>query len=494
MSKFYYNAVAGNRYEGYPVKYVNDSDEEFDFILTPTLTSSENVGNLHRHKLCNAVPGKVMNNCVFTPSAWYNFAENMTFFDPMSVNFLGRTKTWSSASQTSYANAFPMSCSGFIACNHHIQYKNVPFIYSIYPEIGGRGSYSYWGSPAAIQNSSIVEESLKKEIFNYSFSTNIEEMEEQFGMSWDRITEDSNLSAITWCRYLISSDENLDHTAKVSLARGNRASEHIVPSGFQHFYSSYNTRNEMYLNKRVANNYTYERLDDVFYHHSNGKYTTRTETPAYYQVVETSEGLPSSLNFVDEVFLLSSAQSRTNNIVMIPIYNDNDMSEFYFTVFHFNNTSLNLNPPDMPIYLAYVGAIRLYKDFDKSKWILDFSTHSMMTYSNFYLSERIGHYECDINADPWAEDTDPNGILLSYVSEAGVKEETPSIRLRKYRNYSPNIAGVIIPYLFGDNRFAAEFNGFVGTYILPKVPLYRQSFIKGNTFVCADSGSYTILI
>ena len=228
--KFYYNAVAGNNNDGYVAKYVDENGKEFDFVVIPgSSTSTADCISLRLSKNTAALYYLPFINTVYTPSAFFEWNEDTSFFDPMSVlclaNSYGKSYTMQQRfSTTNKALAYPIKFNGMVAMNHYLQYLNDK---TSPDHIQYWNSYTYVGDLREARFSSIVAESLKKEVFNYGISTNIRNIEKQLNMSWDKIAEQSfdfennkslKFAYLVGVRYPITSDQNIDFDAKISLS------------------------------------------------------------------------------------------------------------------------------------------------------------------------------------------------------------------------------------------------------------------------------------
>lgn len=206
--------------------------------------------------------------------------------------------------------------------------------------------------------------------------------------------------------------------------------------------------------------------------------------------VTYNQELPSSLFFADEIFRLQSSESDVGYTYLIPVYNENDEDEVYFTPIEIGT---KFPPSSENLFLSQLGKIRLYKDTEQNKWILNF-TADTVSYNGYYNSA-VGHFECSGDRDPWSNPTQEsfteNGLVLTYIDGKGV--EHPDAYLKFYPRKFIGYGFILIPYLLGDARFNASYwSGSAGRNIQPKYPLYKDDFQKVKTYVCSDSGSYTI--
>ena len=491
MSKLYYNHICGNNYEGYPLKYVNDNDEEFDFKVVASVETTENIGNIHIAKFVNNVPKKIAVKTAIT-SGMAEFASNMSFFDPMSVSCIGRSKKLPYKNEhANFAFAFPGALpGGFYALNHHLSehvgYDNYYSPVTIFPRV----SWNVYGDPRYTQYFSVVPEEYKKDLFTMGRSTNILTMEEQFGKSWDEICDDKSLSSLYVTKYAISTNEFVNDE-RISLSYGSY--KHIVPRGGEWESTQYD--NPYYNVGVIDDSRAYGGFEDTWVWYDDGIYKAIT-SGRYAPEVKYSEGLPSaSFKFVDEVFILTQSNSIYQNNLMLPIFNDNDMDELFITLFGFTNSSsipCNISPYN--IYLAYTGKTKIYKNKEKEKWILDFATPFKMRSASDDRTYNAGHYECPLSASPW--DT-PNNMKFTYINPQGKAESSPSVKLWRYDEKGYSTQGVPIPEFLGDKRFAYHhtFENFTGIHARKSDQLfYPDNFFKNKGYVCTDSGSYTILI
>lgn len=484
MRKIYFNHVSGNRYEGYPLKYVNENNEEFDLIVTPSINPE--FGNIHRLRLVNCIPYKFGINTILTPSGVVETAEDMSFFDPMSVGCIQRSIPWKgNNTSANYALAFPGMVSGdFVVGNHHLSKSigsNSNRNYSIFPNV----SWNYYGDPNETSLNSVVLEEFKKDLFTIGESTNIEAFESQYGMPWNEICNDEYLSGISWLKYVISSNDDVIDSY-ISLSYGRKDSPHFLADGPE--FSSPNYNNPKYSETRVEDSKFYGGIEDTWNYSYNGNYEKISQSE-FVPEVNYSEGLPSStFKFIDEIFLISDTYRPQLNL-MLPIFNDNNTDEYYFVLFYSSATLPAMEPPY--IDLKYMGKTRLYKNEEKKKWILDFATpFKLPTYGNKSSTYLAGHYECDSSIDPWKGE-----MLLNYVNSRG-ELTAEKIRLWKYNKFNSSTDGIAIPEFLGDTRFS-ESNYVMTTGIHIRnmnQNFYPDNFFKENNYVCTDSGSYTILI
>lgn len=512
--KFYYNAVAGNNNDGYMAKYVDENENEFDFVVIPgTATSTSDCISLRLSKNTAALYYLPFINTVYTPSAYFEWNEDTSFFDPMSVlclaNSYGKSVTIQQKfSTTNKALAYPIKFNGMVAMNHYLQAlngKNAP------DSIQYWNSYTNVGDLREARFSSVVDESLKKEVFNYGISTNIRNIEEQFDMSWDEIAEQSfdfennkslKFSNLHGVRYPITSDQNIDFDARISLsfAKGNYQYAARGPKfeTVNDSPSQSNYNGDLYYQYVAQDKRQIGKTDNAwqFSNVVSGIYSIPPSSLSNKEVTYNQE-LPSSLFFADEVFYVQGSEPLVDYVHLIPVYNENDEDEVYFTPIRIGNAMYNRFPPmSESLYLTQLGKIRLYKDKEQNKWILNFSADTV-SFNSYYYNPAVGHFECSGDRDPWAnpneESFNENGLVLTYIDGKGVEHPDAYLKIYPRRFSSYKNGSILIPCLLGDTRFnVGTWSDSIGRNIQPKYPLYEDDFQKVKTYVCADSGSYTI--
>lgn len=509
--KFYFNAVAGNNNDGYMAKYVDDNGREFDFNVIPgNVTSIDNCVSIRLAKNTAVFYYLPYINTVYTPSAFFEWNEDISFFDPMSVlslaNSYGKSSFYNSRQNTTNkALAFPIKLNNMLAMNRYLTVLNAR---TTPDSIKYWNSYTYFGDLREARFSSIVDTSLKKEIFNLGVSTNIKHIEEQLDMSWNKITEQSydfeknqslKFAYLQGVRYPITSNENLDYDAKISLSL-KKDDLHYATRGpeFRYIYnsptqSSYN--GDLYYQYVAQDKNRIGKTDNAwqFTDYVSGLYKILPSSTYNLESTYNKE-LPESIFFADEIFNVESSES-TDGVFLIPVYNENDEDEVYFTAIEIGDEAMFVKfPPSAEnLVLSQLGEIRLFKDKDKNKWILNFSSDTVR-YKAYYNSA-VGHFECSGNRNPWANPNDSDftekGLVLTYIDGKGV--EHPDAYLKIYPRRFNGPGSILIPYLLGDIRFEVDYwRNSTGRYIQPKYPLYKDDFQKVKTYVCADSGSYTI--
>jgi hypothetical protein len=508
--KFYYNAVAGNNNDGYMAKYVDENGKEFDFVVIPgSSTSTSDCISLRLSKNTASLYYLPYINTVYTPEAYFEWNEDTSFFDPMSVLSLSNSYGKSSSSNqkfstTNKALAFPIKFNGMLAMNHYLQYLN---------NKTSPDHIQYWNTYANIGDlrearfSSIVDESLKKEVFNYGISNNIRNIEEQFDMTWNEIAEQSfdittnkklKFAYLQGVRYPITSDANIDFDAKISLSF-NKGNYQYATRGPE-FKSIYNSPSQSYYNGDLYYQYVAQdqrrigKTDNAwqFFNATSGIYSIPPSS-TYNKDVTYNQELPSSLIFADEIFYVEGSESM-DQVFLIPVYNENDENEVYFTPIEIGNESSSRFPPRSEnLILSQLGKIRLFKDKEQNKWILNF-TSDTVSYKTFF-NPAVGHFECSGDRDPWSNprqaDFNETGLVLTYIDGKGV--ENPNAYLKIYPRRFTGTGSILIPSLLGDSRFNVSYwSSSTGRNIQPKYQLYSDDFQKVKTYVCSDSGSYTI--
>lgn len=447
--KFYYNAVAGNNNDGYMAKYVDENGKEFDFNVIPgNSTGTDGVTSIRLNKntaVCYYLP---YINTIYTPSAFFEWNEDSSFFDPMSVlslaNSYRRSSLYNSRQNiTNKALAFPIKSNDMLAMNHYLTAlndKTSPDAISYW------NSYSYFGDLRQARFSSIVDSSLKKEIFNLGVSINISNIEDQLDMSWDEIAEKSydfdqnaplKFAYIQGVRYPITSDENIDYDEKISLSfnKGNYQYATRGPE-FRYIYnypseSTYN--GDLYYQYVVQDQSRIGKTDNAwqFTNATSGVYTIPPSSYYNKEVTYNSE-LPKTILFADEVFRIDDPEYMSEAF-LIPVFNENDENEVYFTAIEIGDPTYDSFPPESEnLLLSQLGEIRLFKDKEKNKWILNFSADTV-SYNGYYNSA-VGHFECSGDRDPWTNPNDSDfnqkGLYLTYFDGKGV--EYPDTYLRIY--------------------------------------------------------------
>lgn len=509
--KFYYNAVAGNNNDGYMAKYVDKNGKEFDFVVIPGASTSTADGTSLRLSKNTAVLYYLpFINTVYTTSAFFEYNEDTSFFDPMSVlslaNSYGKSITYySKQNTTNKALAFPIKSNNMLAMNHYLTALNDK---TTPDAIKYWNSYTYFGDLREARFSSVVDESLKKEVFNLGISINIKNIEDQLDMSWDEIAEQSfdyetnkrlKFGYIRGVRYPITSNENIDYDAKISLSFGKGDYQYATRGPeFRYIYnspeqSSYN--GDLYYQYVVQDIRQIGKTDNSwqFTNAPSGLYAIPPSS-TYNKEVTYNQELPSSIFFADEIFRIESSENNLGDVFLIPVFNENDKDEVYFTPFEIGYEGSSMFPPySERLYLSQLGEIRLFKDKEQNKWILNFSADTV-NYNGSYNSA-VGHFECSGDRDPWANpneaDFTEKGLVLTYIDGKGV--ENPNAYIKIYPRRFIGTGSILIPYLLGDTRFNASYwSSSTGRNIQPKYPLYKDDFQKVKTYVCADSGSYTI--
>lgn len=512
--KIYFNGVAGNNNDGYMIKYI-EGDKEWNFTLSPQIYSnSEGISNIKLHRLSNSVPFRPMINTAYTPSAFFEFTEDESFFDPMSILWLaksyqGRSNIYYNV--TNKALAFPMRYNDMVLTNHYLNGMYSSSYRAPTPYyIGYYGEQSYWGDLSRINASSVTEESLKKEVFNYGLSMNIEAIEKQTGLSWDSIVDQSydveknetlKYYYLIGVRYPISSDHNIDFDRKISLSheRGNSLSQ-AGSRGLvftQHMTSTSNTGyNSNLVTEYLVDGYTLKRKSDNWYlYNQGGKYTPPT-SGSYNTNPYMDQDLPSAIFLQDEVFNVKS--NLTNgNFYLIPVYNEHNEDEFYFTPIYIGSDYTSLPPSKESLYLSQLGVIRLVKNKELNKWILNFSSDTVAISYNY--NPKIGHFECDGDRDPWANPNDSDfsekGLVMRYIDGNGNPgNDADMLSIYPFKYYNSSYRGTFIPGLLGDIRYYYSYwQAMTGTNIRPRYALYRDDY-QAKTYVCTESGAYTIPI
>lgn len=508
--KFYYNAVAGNNNDGYLAKYVDENGNEFDFNVIPGSSTSTSDGiSLRLAKNTAVLYYLPYINTVYTPSAHFEWNEDISFFDPMSVlslaNSYGKSVVANSKQNTTNKGlAFPIKLNDMLAMNHYLNAAN----YKTAPDsIKYWSSYSDFGDLRQARFSSVVDESLKKEVFNFGVSINISHIEQQLAMSWEDIAEQSfdfensqnlKFAYLQGVRYPITSDETLDYDAKISLSFGK--GEYQYAARGPEFRYIYNSPSQSYYNgdlyyQYVAQDKTgYGKTDNAwqFTNATSGLYTIPPSSTYNVESTYNSE-LPSAIFFGDEIFNVESSETM-DDVFLIPVYNENDEDEVYFTAIEIGDErSCRFPPSTENLLLSQLGKIRLFKDTIQNKWILNFSADTISY--NGYFNSAVGHFECSGDRDPWSnpnqESFNENGLFLTYIDGKGI--EHPEAFLKIYPRRFTDPGTLLIPYLLGDIRFTVDYwSDSTGRNIQPKYPLYKADFQKVKTYVCADSGSYTI--
>jgi hypothetical protein len=511
--KFYYNAVAGNNNDGYMAKYVDENEKEFDFNVIPGIsTSTADCISLRLSKNTAGLYYLPFINTVYTPSAFFEWNEDTSFFDPMSVLCLANSygKSYNLNQKyytTNKALAYPIKLSGMLAMNHYLQAlnnKNAPDAIQYWT------SYSYIGDLREAKFTSVVDESLKKEVFNYGISTNIRNIETQLDLTWDEIAEQSfdfttnkslKFQTLIGVRYPITSDPNIDFDAKISLSF-NKGNYQYAARGPE-FKTIYNSPTQSYYNGDLY--YQYVTLDKRQIGKTDNAWQFTNALSGLYAIPLSStynlestynQELPSSIFFADELFYVEGSESSLGDVFLIPVYNENDEDEVYFTPIEIGTESpvpFIFPPRSENLLLSQLGKIRLYKDKEQNKWILKFSADTV-SYNGYY-NPAVGHFECSGDRDPWTNPTQADfnetGLVLTYIDGKGV--ENPNAYLRIYPRRFIGPGSILIPYFLGDSRFkVSNWSYCTGREIQPKYPLYSDDFQKVKTYVCVDSGSYTI--
>ena len=324
-------------------------------------------------------------------------------------------------------------------------------------------------------------------------------------MSWDEIRERSydfeNNRALKYAyiqgvRYPITSNEDLDYDAKISLSF-NKGEYQYATRGPE-FKTVYNSPSQLYYNGDLYYQYVAQDMRQVgktdnawqFTNAVSGLYSIPPTTTTN-KVVTYNEELPSGIFFADEVFTVATAEGR-DGVFFIPVYNEDD--DVYFTPIEIrDNGTYRFPPRSENLILSQLGEIRLFKDKEKNKWILNFSSDTV-NHTGYYNSA-VGHFECSGDRNPWTNPNDSDfnqkGLYLTYFDGKGV--EHPNAYLKFYPRRFTGPGSILIPYLVGDKRFeVSNWETSTGINIRPKYPLYSDDFQKVKTYVCSDSGSYTI--
>lgn len=217
---------------------------------------------------------------------------------------------------------------------------------------------------------------------------------------------------------------------------------------------------------------------------------------SYNKEVTYNRELPSSLFFADEIFYVEGSES-IDYVYLIPVYNENNKDEVYFTPIRIGYAGSSRFPPRSEnLFLSQLGKIRLFKDKEQNKWILNFSADTV-SFNSYYYNSAVGHFECSGDRNPWAnpkeESFNEKGLVLTYIDGKGVENPNAYLKIYPRRFSGYNSGSILIPYLLGDTRFNASYwSDSTGRNIQPKYQLYKDDFQKVKTYVCSDSGSYTI--
>lgn len=489
--RFYYNAVAGNIFDGHRVKMILEDNSEHLLYFTPqNKIITEGCSHFSLSENINGVPYTPIYNIPYAISGWYVPASDQSFFDPMSVNYLAESFSWNHIdnSITSKAGAFPGKVGELRCVNHFLDYSDKDYTPPMI--VPGQDQYGRHGD---LRNknyfSSIVEEDLKKDVFNIGFSFNIEELEEQYGRTYKSIWEDDNFRYLKGVRYPISSDKTIDHSKKISVSQTknglqiatNGADFRIKDDAAIAERSNFITQG-IWQKGRVDNWYRWENI-------STGKVSTFPKSSNVLEV-NMPEDLPSSFYFVDELLTLRSSSTSAGNVLLLPVYNDNNLNDYYFKVIQWN-TSSSVPPASESLVFGYLGDGRLWKDKDANKWKFTFSS-TTVTPPYKVGNSNVGHFECSGDLTPWSS-TQTDGLAMYYVDGKGNTDNTVQIYIFPYRLYSSSYRGIPIPYLLGDERFRiTTWNTKIGVYIRPRFKLYRDDYQKSNTYVCTESALYSI--
>jgi hypothetical protein len=399
---------------------------------------------------------------------------------------------------TNKALAYPIKLSGMLAMNHYLQALNNK---TSPDHIQYWSSYTTVGDLREARFSSIVDESLKKEVFNYGISINIRNIEEQFNLTWNEIAEQSfdittnqnlKFAYLQGVRYPITSDANIDYDAKISLSFSKGDLQYATRG--PEFVSIYNSPSQSNYNGDLY--YQYVAQDKSKIGKTDNAWQFTNAVSGLYRIPQSStynQELPSAIFFADEIFCVEGSESM-DQVFLIPVYNENDENEVYFTPIEIGNESSSRFPPRSEnLILSQLGKIRLFKDKEQNKWILNF-TSDTVSYKTFF-NPAVGHFECSGDRDPWSNprqaDFNETGLVLTYIDGKGV--ENPNAYLKIYPRRFIGSGSILIPYLLGDTRFNVSYwSSSTGRNIQPKYPLYKDDFQKVKTYVCSDSGSYTI--
>lgn len=489
--RFYYNAVAGNIFDGHIVKMILEDESEHLLYFTPqNKIIAEGCTHFSLSENVNGCPFTPIYNIPYATSGWYVPASDQSFFDPMSVNYLAASFSWNQIdnSITCKACAFPGTVGELRCVNHLLDYSDKeftpPMIVPAQEQYGRHGDLrnkNYF--------SSIVEEDLKKDVFNLGFSYNIEEIEEQLGRTYKSIWEDDKYRYLQGVRYPISSDKTIDHSKKISVSQ-TKNGEQIATNGveFQHKFDAEFAEMSKYITQgiwqkgRIDNWYRWENI-------STGKIST---FPTSTNVLEVNmpEDLPSSFYFVDELLTLTSSTNSASNVLFLPVYNENDLNDYYFKVIKCPDTS-SFPPASESLVFGYLGDGKLWKDKNANKWKFTFSS-TTITPPNKVPNSNVGYFECSGDLTPWST-TREGGLAMYYVDGNGNTDNVVQIYIFPYRLYSSAYRGIPIPYLLGDERFrTTTWNTRIGVYIRPRFKLYRDDFQSSNTYVCTESAFYSI--
>lgn len=471
----HYNDIIGNPYDRHRITLEFDNGEKYDLIC-PATNYYSNFFTIYENS--NSEFYSPILNTVYTPSGNFQFSTDTSFFDPMSVNYICKSFTGDfNDSVTQKAHAYPCKLSGMLAMNHYISCRNTA---SITPFISPNGRA--WGSCYAQDFGSIVEEDLKKEIFNMGFTTNIEEIESQYNKSFSEICVDPAFHYMRGVRYPITSDPTIDANKKIALSM-SRTGSNCCTKGPS--YESSTTENSVENNKFF--------VKGIADGNSNNWWDFDDYSGKVYPFHLVDDNLIQSFYFIDEMFTLEGINTSPSygNIFLLPVYNYNNKKEFYFkTIYYSQNTQLP--PTSENLLLSELGNMTLWKDTKNNKWMFTFSAQTICR--NNMINSNVGHFECSGDKDPWATSKD-NGLVMKYVDGFGNSDDVDRIYIYPYRMKSSSNFGPQIPYLKGDEYFeSSSWYSRVGINIRPKYQLYKDDFMKMDTYVCVDSASYSILI
>jgi hypothetical protein len=511
MKKLIFNYITGNRFDGYVVTYFKDNGEEINLTLHPY-----NNYLYYEKNLNFDFPYLPKYNTMFTGPVYFESSPDESFFDPYSVSYLSnssfvRTRsniTTPVLTMTNKAFAYPLRYQNFVKTNHYLNdfyfergdYDRIYTQYNVYNT--EKGSSVEVNCERRI---SIVEEQYIKESFATQLSMSIPEIETQLGKGYKDILKDSALSSVTYVKTIVATTESpLDHNTKLSLSfQGSYTREYyeykqnFVPSGAV-FPSDDPAQyvpiiqNDEKMTDVYIPNYFEMDYEDPY----NSPKGTGFEIPTSgdnIKIVEKTEGLPDYISFRDTIFVLDDFENGAM-MILLPVFNEDNMDDFYLQNV---KTGLNYHLPPLSAGLLTqdLRRVRLKKDVEGQKWILEFSTSATSENS------QIGHFEAPITFDPWKNIVDAEGNLnmdnlfyMYYVDQDGVANYDAVIAIYRYIFYG-GVVGPCIPELFGDNRFNTNAIGSAdkGTYLKPNYKIYDDGYQK-STYVACDIASYSILI
>lgn len=471
----YYNDIIGNPYDRHRITLEFDNGEKYDLIC-PATNYYSNYFTIYENS--NSEFYSPILNTVYTPSGNFQFSTDTSFFDPMSVNYICKSFTGNfNDSVTQKAHAYPCKLSGMLAMNHYISCRNTEYIT---PFISPNGRT--WGSCYAQDFGSVVEEDLKKEIFNLGFTTNIEEIESQYNKLFSEICDDPAFNYMRGVRYPITSDPSIDANKKIALSM-SRTGSNCCTKGPSYEYST--TENSVEYNKFFVKGFNGGN--------SNNWWDFNDYSGKVYPFQSVDPDLIQQFYFVDEMFTLEGINSSPSygNIFLLPVYNYNNKEEVYFkTTYYATNTQLP--PISGNLLVSELGNMTLWKDTENNKWMFTFSAQTICKKDK--INSNVGHFECSGDKDPWASSKD-NGLVMKYVDGFGHSDDIDRIYIYPYRMKSSSNFGPQVPYLKGDEYFESpSWYSRVGINIRPKYKLYKDDFMRQDSYVCVDPASYTILI